>query len=197
MRRWHFVATPAWLTQWLPRVDVDGGHTTRSMRALRRRKEVSGDVEVASEALHQDAAAKLARQAGADNTMNDVLGDESADLITNPPAVPANTPERDKKNKAIEKQAKKAKKKTDVFYIKVSTGPHGTVAIPPDGEDGLGTIAVMQGEPQTFDFIPDEGCKLVRPGTTCRSTVAVFFCRAARPESLQQRTLDLLNCGLR
>jgi hypothetical protein len=135
---------------------------TASGGPLQQRKAVGGDesLDTANKALQHDALSKLHTQAGAENTMVDVLGDETVDLIKNPPPVPENTPERDKKNKAVAKQAKKAKKRT--FQIMASTGPYGTVFV--DGAEDLGTIEVMQGEPQTFDFIPDEGCKLVRLG---------------------------------
>jgi hypothetical protein len=135
---------------------------TASGATIHQRKVVGADesLDTANKVLQRDALSKLEMQAGADNTMDDVLGGETADLIKNPPAVPQNTPERDRKNQALVKKAKKAKKKT--FQIRVSTGPYGTVFV--DGAEDLGTIEVMQGEPQTFDFIPDEGCKLVRLG---------------------------------
>jgi hypothetical protein len=131
---------------------------TAKSATVRQGKAVGGDEaeDTANKALQHDALSKLNTQSGADNTADDVLG-QTEDLIKNPPAVPENTPERDAKNKAVEKAAKKAKKKT--FHIKASTGPYGTVFI--DGAEDLGTISVLEGEPQTFDFIPDEGCKLV------------------------------------
>ena len=152
---------------------------TASGATLRQRKAAGGDesLDVANKALQQDALSKLNTQAGAENTMVDVLGDEAADLIKNPPAVPKNTPERDKKNQAIAKKAKKAKKKT--FQIMASTGPYGTVFV--DGAEDLGTIEVMQGEPQTFDFIPDEGCKLVRLGLALTTLQTPPF-RSERPD---------------
>jgi hypothetical protein len=125
---------------------------------LQQRKAVGGDgsLDTANQALQHDALSKLHKQAGSENTMVDALRGE-VDLIKHPPAVPRNTPARDKKNQAVAKRAKRAKKKT--FRIMASSGPHGTVFV--DGEEALGTIEVVEGEPQTFDFIPDEGCKLV------------------------------------
>ena len=120
---------------------------------IRQGKAVGGDPadDTANKALQHDALSKLGAQAGADNQAVDALGDPSEDLVKNPPAVPTNTAERDKENREREKQAKKQKKRT--FNVAASSGPYGAC-------EPIGTVAVVEGEPQTFDFIPDEGCKL-------------------------------------
>ena len=78
---------------------------TAKSATVRQGKAVGGDEaeDTANKALQHDALSKLNTQSGADNTADDVLG-QTEDLIKNPPAVPENTPERDAKNKAVEKK---------------------------------------------------------------------------------------------